>query len=209
MMRIDVTRMPARRLSAWACSPDSSRPPGARRPGVGRQEGRPRAEGVHAKVDGDLQVEDADEEGKSTGGEAGKLSPSSPSDRPSRGWRDRGGGLMMAAPALDRPHPRRSVDRSDANSQSLPYQAAAVGLLWIGIEDVHQWGIPLRRWPTETLQEGLGHSRTEHQPQPRPEKYLQGCSHASGCYRWSFSGLLPGLRGPRNETALGASHLGA
>jgi len=24
-----------------------------------------------------------------------------------------------------------------------------MGLLWVGAEDVHQWGISLRRWPTE------------------------------------------------------------
>ena len=71
---------------------------------------------------------------------------------------------ITAADSLDRPHPRRSVDRSDANPPSLPDQAAAVGLLWIGAEDVHQWGISLRRWPTETLQEGPGRPRAQHQP---------------------------------------------
>ena len=72
---------PPRRPSAWACSPDSSRPPGAR-PGVGRQEGRPRAEGVHAEVDGDLQVEVAGEEENPDVVEARILRASSSSERP-------------------------------------------------------------------------------------------------------------------------------
>ncbi len=43
--------------------------------GVRRQEGRPRIKGVHAKVNGDLQVEDPGEEGKSGGGEDAGLEP--------------------------------------------------------------------------------------------------------------------------------------
>src|SRR5216683_3037592 len=57
---------------------------------------------------------------------------------------------ITAADSLDRPHPRRFVDRSAADPQSLPDQATTLGLLWIGAEDVHQWGISLRRWTSET-----------------------------------------------------------
>ena len=80
-----------------------------------------------------------------------------------RGSPETSGHAITAADSLDRPHPRRYVDCSDADAQSLPHQATALGLLWIGAEDVHQWGISLRQWPTETLQKGPGRPRAEHQ----------------------------------------------
>jgi hypothetical protein len=43
---------------------------------------------------------------------------------------------IAAADSLDRPDPRRFVDRSDADAPSLPYQAAAVGLLRTGSENL-------------------------------------------------------------------------
>ena len=59
------------------------------------------------------------------------------------------------------PHPRDSVDCADADTQSLPYQAATMGLLRTGAQNVYQRGVPLRWWATETLQEDGGHSRTK------------------------------------------------
>ena len=41
---------------------------------------------------------------------------------------------IAGADSLDRPDPRRFVDRSDADTPSLPYPAAAVGLLRTGTE---------------------------------------------------------------------------
>src|SRR5258708_5977786 len=41
---------------------------------------------------------------------------------------------ITAADSLDRPHPCRSVDRSDTNPQPLSDQATTVGLLWIGAQ---------------------------------------------------------------------------
>ena len=43
---------------------------------------------------------------------------------------------IAAADSLDRPDPRRFVDRSDADTPSLPYPAAAVGLLRTGTENL-------------------------------------------------------------------------
>ena len=43
---------------------------------------------------------------------------------------------IAAADSLDRPDPRGFVDRSDADAPSLPYQAAAVGLLRTGTENL-------------------------------------------------------------------------
>ncbi len=43
---------------------------------------------------------------------------------------------IAAADSLDRSHPRRFVDRSHADAPSLPYQAAAVGLLRTGTENL-------------------------------------------------------------------------
>jgi hypothetical protein len=43
---------------------------------------------------------------------------------------------IAAADSLDRPDPRRFVDRSDADTPSLAYQAAAVGLLRTGTENL-------------------------------------------------------------------------
>src|SRR6202795_3800452 len=51
---------------------------------------------------------------------------------------------IAAADSLDRPDPRRFVDRSDADTPSLPYQAAAVGLRRTATENRRKGGIPLR-----------------------------------------------------------------
>src|SRR5215469_651587 len=84
-----------------------------------------------------------------------------------------------------------------------------LGLLWLGTPDLHQRGIPLRRWPTETIEKDPGHPRVEPQPQSRFEKYLQGCGHTSGCHRWTLAEFLRSLRRSRNEAAFGTTHLGA
>ena len=97
---------------------------------------------------------------------------------------------------------------TDPDTEPFSHQAATLGLLWIGLEDLHQWGIPHRRWPTQTLQEVPGHPRAQPQPQPRSEEYFQGCSDACGLDRWTFPGLLSGLPCPRYEAAFGASHAG-
>src|SRR5246127_5888138 len=86
---------------------------------------------------------------------------------------------ITAADSCDWPHPRRSVDRSDTDAQSLPHQAAAVGLLWIGAEDVHQRRISFRRWPTQTLQEGPGRPRAQHQPQSRSNIFKGAATRAA------------------------------
>jgi hypothetical protein len=46
-------------------------------------------------------------------------------------------------------------------------------------------------------------------PQPRSEKYLQGCSHSGRRCRRTFPGVLRGFACQRNATTDGASHLGA
>ena len=84
--------------------------------------------------------------------------------RTPRGSTETSGHGITAADSCDWSHPCRSVDRSDTDAQSLPHQAAAVGLLWISAEDVHQRRISLRRWPTETLQEGPSCPWAQHQP---------------------------------------------
>src|SRR5499427_11154087 len=58
---------------------------------------------------------------------------------------------ITAADSLDRPDPRRFVDCDHADSQPFPHQAAAVGLLWFGTEDLYQRRIPLRQGPTTTF----------------------------------------------------------
>src|SRR5215471_3749975 len=68
---------------------------------------------------------------------------------------------IAAANSFDRPDPRRSAHCDPANSEPFPYQAAAVGLLWLGTPNLHQRGIPLRRWPIETLQKDPGHPWAE------------------------------------------------
>src|SRR5580700_386735 len=88
----------------------------------------------------------------------------------------------IAAPdSFDWTHSSRSVDCSDADAASISHQAATVGLLWFGIENLHEWRIPNRGGPAETLQEIPGHSRAQRQPQSRSEKYLQGCRDPSRC----------------------------
>src|SRR4029077_16622450 len=58
-----------------------------------------------------------------------------------------------------------SAHCSDADAASFSHQAATVGLLWFGIENLPQRRIPNRGGPAETLQEILGHSRAQRQPQ--------------------------------------------
>src|SRR5216684_5512681 len=78
----------------------------------------------------------------------------------------------IAAPdSFDWTDSGRVVDCSDADAASFSHQATTVGLLWFGVEDFHQRGIPNRGGPTETLQEIPGHSRAQRQPQSRSEKY--------------------------------------
>jgi len=72
---------------------------------------------------------------------------------------------ITAADSFDRPNPCRSVDRIDPDAQPLSYQAPAVGLLWLGAEDLHQRGIPLCQWSTQTIQKGPSRPRAEPQPQ--------------------------------------------
>ena len=119
-------------------------------------------------------------------------------------------GDELAAPnPFDWTDSRRSVDRSDADAAPFSHQAATVGLLWFGIEDFHQRGIPNRGRPTETLQEISGHSRAQHQPQSRSEKYLQGCRDAGRCRARAVPGFPCRFSRTRNEANDGAPHLGA
>ena len=115
---------------------------------------------------------------------------------------------ITAADSLDRSHPRRSVDRTDADAQPLSHQASAVGLQWLGTEDLHQWRIPLCQRRTQTIQKGPSRPRTKPQLQSRFEKRLQRRGHASGCHCGALSEFLRSLCCPRDETAFGASHLG-
>jgi hypothetical protein len=68
---------------------------------------------------------------------------------------------ITATDSFDRPPTRGPVDCADADTPSLPYQAATMGLLRTGAQNVYQWGVPLRWRSTETLQEGCGYSRTQ------------------------------------------------
>src|SRR5215469_13265366 len=71
---------------------------------------------------------------------------------------------LTTTDSLDRPHPRRSVDRTDPDAQPLSYQAPAVGLLWLSTEDLHQRRISFRQWPAQTFQESR---RPRAKPQPQ------------------------------------------
>ena len=52
--------------------------------------------------------------------------------------------IEIAAPdSFDWTHSSGSVDCSDADAASFSHQAPTVGLLWLGIENLHQRGIPL------------------------------------------------------------------
>jgi len=68
---------------------------------------------------------------------------------------------ITAADSHDRSHPRGAVACADPDTEPFSHQAATLGLLRIGLEDLHQWGIPHRRWPTQTLQEVPGHPRAQ------------------------------------------------
>src|ERR1700674_1109480 len=119
-------------------------------------------------------------------------------------------GDEIAAPdSFDWTHSSRSVDCSDADAASISHQAAAVGLLWFGIENLHQRGIPNRGGPAETLQEIPGHSRAQRQPQSRSEKYLQGCRDPSRCRPRTVPGIPRRFSSPRDEANDGAPHPGA
>src|SRR6202790_4094551 len=55
----------------------------------------------------------------------------------------------IAAPdSFDRTDTGGSAHCSDADAASFSHQAATVGLLWFGIENLHEWGIPIRGRPT-------------------------------------------------------------
>src|SRR3984893_12737916 len=83
---------------------------------------------------------------------------------------------------------------SDADAASFSHQAATVGLLWFGIKTLHEWGIPNRGGPAETLQEIPGHPRTEPESQSRSEKYLQGSRDPNRCRPRAVS-RVPGRLG--------------
>src|SRR5258708_7516489 len=71
----------------------------------------------------------------------------------------------IAAPdSFDRSDTRVSADRFDPDTASLSHQTAALGLQRSGFEDLHKWGIPLRRWPTPAFPKAPGHPRAQHQP---------------------------------------------
>ena len=92
----------------------------------------------------------------------------------------------IAAPdSFDWTDSGRSAHCSDADAASFSHQAATVGLLWFGIENLHERGIPNRGGPAETLQEIPGHSRAEPQSQSRSEKYLQGSRDPGRCRPWT------------------------
>src|ERR1022692_1217657 len=60
----------------------------------------------------------------------------------------------LAAPdSFDWTHSGRFVDCSDADAASFSHQASIVGLLWFGVEDFDQRGIPNCGGPAETFQE--------------------------------------------------------
>src|SRR5271169_3605672 len=68
---------------------------------------------------------------------------------------------LAAADSFDWTDSGRLVDRSDADAASFSHQETTVGLLWFGIENFHERGIPNRRGPAETLQEIPGYSRAQ------------------------------------------------
>jgi hypothetical protein len=69
---------------------------------------------------------------------------------------------VAATDSLDWPHPRPAVACAETDTEPIPDQKTVVGLLWLGFADLHQRGIPLRRWSTQTFQKDAGHPRTEH-----------------------------------------------
>src|ERR1035437_7664720 len=116
----------------------------------------------------------------------------------------------LAAPdSFDWTHSGGSVDCSDADAASFSHQAATVGLLWFGIENLHERGIPNRGGPAEALQEIPGHSRAQRQPQSRSEKYLQGCRDPGRCRPWTVPRVPRHFSGQRDEATDGAPNLGA
>src|SRR5580658_3770224 len=116
---------------------------------------------------------------------------------------------IAAADSFDWTHSGGFVDCSDADAASFSHQAATVGLLWFSVANLHERGIPNRGGPAETLQEIPGHSRAQHQPQSRSEKYLQGCRDPGRCRRWTVSRVLRRSGSPRDEANDGAPHPGA
>src|SRR6202049_2308456 len=116
----------------------------------------------------------------------------------------------IAAPdSFDRTDTGGSAHCSAADATSFSHQATTVGLLWFGIEDLDQRGIPNRGGPAETLQEIPGHSRAERQPQSRFEKYLQGCRDPGRCRPWTVPRVPRRSSSQRDEANDGASHSGA
>src|ERR1700676_1630083 len=116
---------------------------------------------------------------------------------------------IAAADSFDWTDSGRSVDCSDADAASFSHQAATVGLLWFGIENFHERGIPNRGGPAETLQEIPGHSRAQRQPQSRSEKYLQGCRDPGRCRPWTVPRVPRWFSSPRDEAKDGTPHPGA
>src|ERR1700680_4834640 len=116
---------------------------------------------------------------------------------------------IAATNSFDWTHSGRFVDCSDADATSFSYQAATVGVLWFGIENFHERGIPNRGGPAKTLQEIPGHPRTERQPQSRSEKYLQGSRDPGRCRPWTVPRVPCRFSGQRDEANDGTPHFGA
>jgi Transposase len=97
---------------------------------------------------------------------AGRLTGSAPAGAPRPVSREQKTQRhAMAAPdSFDRTHSRGSAHRSDSDPAPLSHQAATVGLLRIGVEDLQQRGIPFRQRPTPPREETPGHPRAQRQP---------------------------------------------
>src|ERR1700682_1572223 len=115
----------------------------------------------------------------------------------------------MATPdPIDRADSCSSVARAHPDTASIPQQATTVGLQRSGIGDTQQRGILHGARPAQALQESHSYPRAQQKPQPRPEKYLQGCSHSGRRCRRTFPGVLRGFASQSNETTDGASDPG-
>src|ERR1700680_2669932 len=113
----------------------------------------------------------------------------------------------IAAPdSFDRTDTGGSANRSAADAASFSHQAATVGLLWFGIENLHERGIQNRGGPAETRQEIPGRSRAQRQPQSRSEKYLQGCRDPGRCRPRTVPRVPRGFSSPRDEANDGGTY---
>jgi len=85
----------------------------------------------------------------------------------------------VTADSLHRSDSDRSLDRTDANAEPLPQQAANSGPVVDGHCDPRQWAISLRARTTATYEKAAADSRSQSESQSRDERYLQGSSYAS------------------------------